>query len=265
MQELPGADWKKGMEPGARLRARIIYVDAAAKRVCLSLLPHLVAGHVDSGLPPVNTLYEVCFSPVNKGKCHCVSSRGNSLVYLLLLHAEFCEPTRIAGLLANIVLASSFETAKQNAAAPLAALAKVCHCALLQNAVVRRVDNALGLLLELPASAGTPPEATADSPDAAAPAAAAAATTKATTNGKQQGKGGKKKGRQQGAGQPAATAAAVGGQAAGSAAGYAHISAVSDTRVEKLDKVNCQACCMLPRVALVAGRSMHIPCARVRA
>ena len=100
MQELPGADWKKGMEPGARLRARIIYVDAAAKRVCLSLLPHLVAGHVDSGLPPVNTFYEVCFSPVNKGKCLCVSSRGNSLVYLLLLHAGILRTNthcRLAG------------------------------------------------------------------------------------------------------------------------------------------------------------------------
>ena len=59
VQELPGADWKKGLEPGARLRARIIYVDAAAKRVCLSLLPHLVAGSVNCGLPPINALYEV--------------------------------------------------------------------------------------------------------------------------------------------------------------------------------------------------------------
>ena len=59
-QELPGADWKKGLEAGSRVRARIIYVDAAAKRVCLSLLPHLVAAKIDSlSLPPANTLFEV--------------------------------------------------------------------------------------------------------------------------------------------------------------------------------------------------------------
>ena len=60
LQELPGADWKKGLEAGQRVRARIIYVDAAAKRVCLSLLPHLVAARTDSLLlPPINTLFEV--------------------------------------------------------------------------------------------------------------------------------------------------------------------------------------------------------------
>ena len=50
-----------------RLRARIIYVDAAAKRVCLSLLPHLVAGHADAGLPPANTLYEVLNDALKTG------------------------------------------------------------------------------------------------------------------------------------------------------------------------------------------------------
>jgi hypothetical protein len=58
-QGLPGADWRQGLEPGQKLRARIVYVDAAAKRVCLSLLPHLVAGRADPAkLPPLNSLYE---------------------------------------------------------------------------------------------------------------------------------------------------------------------------------------------------------------
>lgn len=66
---------------------------------------------------------------------------------------------------------------------------------------MRRVDNALGLLLELPLSAEADGEA------------------------KHQGK---KKGGQQGVGTEAAAAA-----------GYVHISNVSDSRVEKLDKVGC--------------------------
>lgn len=95
----------------------------------------------------------------------------------------------------------------------------------LQNAIVKRVDNALGLLLELPSPSSAPGDADAEAPDAAA----------AVPNRKQQGKGKKSKGGQ-GAGKPAAAAGS--GQGSPSAAGYAHISAVSDTRVEKLDKVS---------------------------
>ena len=102
----------------------------------------------------------------------------------------------------------------------------------MQNAVVRRVDNALGLLLELPASPAATGETAVDSepaPTAVLPA-----------NGKQKGKG--KKGKNPGGGPAAAAAEAAQAAAAPagqgtSAAGYAHISALSDERVEKLDKV----------------------------
>ncbi len=54
------ADWQKSFEPGQRLQARIMYVDAASKRVCLTLLPHLVAGQSAPSLPKGNTLFQVC-------------------------------------------------------------------------------------------------------------------------------------------------------------------------------------------------------------
>lgn len=57
---MPAADWQKGYEAGTRVRARIIYVDPVSKRVCLSLLPHLLAGISAPALPPINTLFEVC-------------------------------------------------------------------------------------------------------------------------------------------------------------------------------------------------------------
>lgn len=59
LQQPPPADWQKGYEAGARVRARIIYVDPVSKRVSLSLLPHLVAGSASPALPPINTLFEV--------------------------------------------------------------------------------------------------------------------------------------------------------------------------------------------------------------
>jgi hypothetical protein len=62
VQELPEADWQARYEAGARVRARIIYVDAVSKRVCLSLLPHLLAGRARADLPPVNALFQVGFS-----------------------------------------------------------------------------------------------------------------------------------------------------------------------------------------------------------
>ena len=110
-------------------------------------------------------------------------------------------------------------------------------CLLVQNAVVRRVDNALGLLLELPAPAATSEEAAAAAAAASGPAPAAAAPA----GGKQKGNKGMKSSKAAGGANAAAGGAAVAAAApAGggtSAAGYAHISAVADERVEKLDKV----------------------------
>ena len=71
VQELPSAEWQKGYEAGARVRARIIYVDPVSKRVCLSLLPHLVAGVSSPPLPAINTLFEVCsLWSVSSGQHH---------------------------------------------------------------------------------------------------------------------------------------------------------------------------------------------------
>ncbi|BDA47226.1 probable protein RRP5 homolog [Coccomyxa sp. Obi] len=143
-QELPSSDWQKGYEAGARVRARIIYVDPVSKRVCLSLLPHLVAGASSPPLPAINTLFE--------------------------------------------------------------------------HSIVRRVDNALGLLLELRSAednAPTEQDHGAGSPDD-------------TSKGKKKKKKQKQTGgdgAKDGKAQPRAVA------------GYAHISAVSDTHIEKLDKV----------------------------
>ena len=61
-QELMQGDWQKSFEPGQRLQARIMYVDATSKRVCLTLLPHLVAGQSAPSLPKGNTLFQVCHS-----------------------------------------------------------------------------------------------------------------------------------------------------------------------------------------------------------
>ncbi|KAK9823324.1 hypothetical protein WJX72_001906 [[Myrmecia] bisecta] len=57
-QDLPAADWKKAYSPGQRLRARILFVDAAAKRVCLSLLPHLVGFTLKPSLPAVGQVFQ---------------------------------------------------------------------------------------------------------------------------------------------------------------------------------------------------------------
>jgi hypothetical protein len=54
-------DWQKSFEAGQKLRARILYVDAASKRVCLTLLPHLVSGQSAPGLPKGNTLFQARF------------------------------------------------------------------------------------------------------------------------------------------------------------------------------------------------------------
>ena len=87
LQELPGADWKKGLEAGQRVRARIIYVDSAAKRVCLSLLPHLVAASTESlSLPPINTLFEVLLPAaqppldIHALLCVCLVSQSSPLL-----------------------------------------------------------------------------------------------------------------------------------------------------------------------------------------
>ena len=54
------ADWQKSFEAGQRLQARILYVDAGSKRVCLTLLPHLVAGQSAPSLPKGNALFQAC-------------------------------------------------------------------------------------------------------------------------------------------------------------------------------------------------------------
>ncbi|CAL5224877.1 g7636 [Coccomyxa viridis] len=59
-QELMQADWQKSFEAGQRLQARILYVDAGSKRVCLTLLPHLVAGQSAPSLPKGNALFQAC-------------------------------------------------------------------------------------------------------------------------------------------------------------------------------------------------------------
>lgn len=59
-QELMQADWQKSFGVGQRLQARILYVDATSKRVCLTLLPHLVAGQSAPRLPKANTLFQAC-------------------------------------------------------------------------------------------------------------------------------------------------------------------------------------------------------------
>jgi hypothetical protein len=86
-------------------------------------------------------------------------------------------------------------------------------CLDFQNAVVRRVDNALGLLLELPLSDDN---------------TAAAQTTEEGVAAAKGKKAQKKKG---GGGHGAVSAAAA------AVAGYVHISNASDDRIDKLDKV----------------------------
>lgn len=92
--------------------------------------------------------------------------------------------------------------------------------ALMQHSIVRRVDNALGLLLELRSEGDAPAEQDhgAGGPDDGS-------------------KGKKKKKKQK---QTGGDGAADGKAQPRPVAGYAHISAVSDTRIEKLDKVTHQ-------------------------
>ena len=59
LQELMQAGWQGSFEPGQKLRARILYVDATSKRVCLTLLPYLLAGQSAPSLPKGNTLFQV--------------------------------------------------------------------------------------------------------------------------------------------------------------------------------------------------------------
>lgn len=89
----------------------------------------------------------------------------------------------------------------------------------MQHSIVRRVDNALGLLLEL--------RSEEDVPTGQDQGAAGGADD--SNKGKKKNK---KKQKQTGG-----TNAADGKAQPRAVAGYAHISAVSDTRIEKLDKV----------------------------
>lgn len=65
-QGVPAADWQAAFSEGQRLRARILFVDPASKRVGLSLLPRLLAAAPRlPDLPPLGTVYEASapFSP----------------------------------------------------------------------------------------------------------------------------------------------------------------------------------------------------------
>ncbi|GLI68751.1 hypothetical protein VaNZ11_013243 [Volvox africanus] len=53
-----GTDWRKTYKEGAKLRARLLYVDPATKRTCLSLLPHLVALALPSPVPMLGSVFE---------------------------------------------------------------------------------------------------------------------------------------------------------------------------------------------------------------
>ena len=110
-----------------------------------------------------------------------------------------------------------------------------------QSAIVRRVDPAVGLLLELPAQAGGGDPEADPSPD---PDPASTLPPPREMGDKR--RGGRKKAAR--AAKRLAAAAAGGGTALGvglgggggsapAAAGYAHISNVSDAKVDKLDKV----------------------------
>lgn len=87
----------------------------------------------------------------------------------------------------------------------------------LQHSIVRRVDNALGLLLELRSEEDAPAEQVTEEAEAEG--------TAGGKGKKKKKKGGDDKKRGQAQAQPSAPA------------GYAHISAVSESRIEKLDKV----------------------------
>lgn len=53
-----GDQWKQAFSEGQRIKARVLYVDTQSKRVCLSVLPHLVKMAAPQ-LPSVGTLVEV--------------------------------------------------------------------------------------------------------------------------------------------------------------------------------------------------------------
>ena len=85
------ADWQKSFEAGEKLRARILYVDAASKRVCLTLLPHLVSGQSAPSLPKGNTLFQACTWPMQmrvKRMSVRVLSKGSALMLTANVYAE---------------------------------------------------------------------------------------------------------------------------------------------------------------------------------
>ncbi|KAG2446158.1 hypothetical protein HXX76_000753 [Chlamydomonas incerta] len=53
-----GLDWRKAYSEGAKLRARLLYVDPAGKRCGLSLLPHLMAMALPSPVPMLGSVFE---------------------------------------------------------------------------------------------------------------------------------------------------------------------------------------------------------------
>ena len=104
-----------------------------------------------------------------------------------------------------------------------------------QTAIVRRVDPAVGLLVELPAQAVGEPEADPN-PDLDPASALPPPREKGDKR-----RGGKKKAARAAKRLAAAAAPGAGGARSGTcpplaAAGYAHISSVSDAKVDRLEK-----------------------------
>ena len=127
---------------------------------------------------------------------------------------------------------------------------------------MRRVDPAVGLLLELPAQAGGEDPGADPSPD---PDPASALPPPREKGDKR--RGGRKKAARA-AKRLAAAAAESGGTGGGgaasapAAAGYAHISNVSDAKVDKLDKARpgspAKGSCNQPTLCLLGSQRVLI-------
>ncbi len=54
---LAGGDWRRGFPEGAKLRARLLYLDPASKRAGLSALPHLLAWSQPGPVPVLGSVF----------------------------------------------------------------------------------------------------------------------------------------------------------------------------------------------------------------
>ena len=88
-------EWQKSFEAGQRLQARILYVDATSKRVCLTLLPHLVAGQAAPSLPKENTLCQARPCSTQRGYCGVELTRPHSLITYVSGVCSMWEGTRV--------------------------------------------------------------------------------------------------------------------------------------------------------------------------